>query len=300
MKTNEGVKFRMADGTEKDLESYINEKAAIIETAETDCNNLPVVEGTFYNPNGFTTNIPQADGTIVLMFLGTKYIKQTLGVFGANIYPAMQECVGFPGAVSAVKFIRYYLPVAGPWGAWIVLPQSLSQGTGTSKTSVMSQKAVTDVLNEKISTAYILEKLYPVGAIYLTTDVASPATLFGGTWTRITSNVYLKANTGGIATAGTTGGTSTHKISIDNLPSHGRHLYDYDTWSAYGNRGNANTEWKTKGVYFPADYPASYGTSGRGWDIGLGNEVYPAGQNLGRGTAYLPYYYNVNVWRRTA
>ena len=273
----------------------------IIETAETDCNKLPVVEGTFYNPNGFGQNIPAADPSMGVLIVSIKYITQKLASFGpTGMYVALQEGVSFPGAVAAVKFIRYYIVSTSSWGDWTLLPQSVNQTTGQSTFKVMSQKAVTDALDEKISTAYILEKFYPVGAIYLTTDVTSPATLFGGTWTRITSNVYLKANTGGIASAGTTGGTSTHKISVDNLPSHGRHLYDYNNWSAYGNRGNANTEWKTKGVYFPADYPASYGTSGRGWDIGLGNEVYPAGQNLGGGSAYLPYYYNVNVWRRTA
>ena len=298
MKTNEGVKFRIADGTEKDLESYINEKAAIIETSETDCNKLPVVEGTFYNPNGFGQNIPAADPSMGVLIVSIKYITQKLASFGpTGMRVALQEGVSFPGAVAAVKFVRYYLVSTSSWGDWTLLPQSVNQTTGQSTFKVMSQKAVTDALDEKISTAYILEKFYPVGAIYLTTDVASPATLFGGTWTRITSNVYLKANTGGIATAGTTGGTSTHKIPLSALPSHGRHLYDYEAWGGQGNLTNANEK---IGWFMPTQNMGNYGTNPRGWDVGMGNEAYPAGQNLGNGSAYLPYYYSVNVWRRTA
>ena len=299
MKTNGGITFRLADGTAKDLETYIEEKTDFFETTETDCNKLPVVEGTFYNPNGFGQNIPAADPSMGVLIVSIKYITQKLASFGSSMFVALQEGVSFPGAVAAVKYVRYYIVSTSSWGAWALLPQSVNQTTGQSTFNVMSQKAVTDALNEKIPTAYILEKFYPVGAIYLTTDVASPATLFGGTWTRISSNVYLKANSGGIATAGTTGGTSSgHKIPLSALPSHGRHLYQYDEWGGKGTLTNANQK---IGWFLATNSDMSnYGTNPRGWDVSAGNEAYPAGQNVGGGSAYLPYYYSVNVWRRTA
>ena len=203
----------------------------------------------------------------------------------------------------ADRIVKQIISISGTGPTAIYTLQAfglnLVQTTGTSTGLVMSQKAVTDALNEKIPTAYILEKFYPVGAIYLTTDVASPATLFGGTWTRISSNVYLKANSGGIATAGTTGGTSSgHKIPLSALPSHGRHLYQYDEWGGKGTLTNANQK---IGWFLATNSDMSnYGTNPRGWDVSAGNEAYPAGQNVGGGSAYLPYYYSVNVWRRTA
>lgn len=61
----------------------------------------------------------------------------------------------------------------------------------------------------KLNTLYIkddvwnkwLDLIYPVGAIYMSWNSTSPASLFGGTWTAITSGRYLSAaaniNTGG-------------------------------------------------------------------------------------------------------
>ena len=67
-------------------------------------------------------------------------------------------------------------------------------------------------------TAYDLRQKYPVGAIFLSTDAASPAELFGGTWERITDRFLLAAGTA--YTAGTTGGEAAHTLTVSELPSH--------------------------------------------------------------------------------
>lgn len=55
--------------------------------------------------------------------------------------------------------------------------------------------------------AFLLETIYPVGSIYISTNSTSPATLFGGTWSRIQDTFLLASGT--TYTAGSTGGNAT-------------------------------------------------------------------------------------------
>lgn len=59
---------------------------------------------------------------------------------------------------------------------------------------------------------------YPVGAIYLSVNSTSPATLFGGTWEQLENRFLLGA--GSDYTAGATGGEATHTLTINEMPSH--------------------------------------------------------------------------------
>ena len=56
-----------------------------------------------------------------------------------------------------------------------------------------------------------LDNIYPVGSIYMSVNSTSPATLFGGTWQRITGRFLLAATDGGSSgasqAAGNTGGS---------------------------------------------------------------------------------------------
>lgn len=67
-------------------------------------------------------------------------------------------------------------------------------------------------------TQALLDKIYPVGSIYTSTKNVSPATFLGGTWTRIKDTFLLAA--GDTYSAGATGGSSTHTLTIDEMPSH--------------------------------------------------------------------------------
>ena len=59
---------------------------------------------------------------------------------------------------------------------------------------------------------------YPVGAIYLSVNSTSPATLFGGTWEQLENRFLLGA--GSDYTAGATGGEAEHALTLDEMPSH--------------------------------------------------------------------------------
>lgn len=233
MKTNEGITFRLADGTAKDLETYIEEKTDFFETTETDCNKLPVVEGTFYNPNGFTTNIPTETDKKKL------YITQKIANMGTTNHVAYQECIVFDYTpFTAFTCYRTYNGTTGNWNAWTHKP-IVFQTTGNSEADVMSQKAVTDIFAKKTGgypemivgkaetatkdengntiTSYYLPKNGPdlvvgqtlsalvSGKSYL--DCSITATVFGGTF-------YLYNCTGTVTVAG-----SSTKVYATNCPS---------------------------------------------------------------------------------
>lgn len=60
-------------------------------------------------------------------------------------------------------------------------------------------------------------KPYPIGAVYISTVYASPASLFGGTWESITDRFLLAS--GYTYAAGTTGGEATHTLTNAEVPS---------------------------------------------------------------------------------
>lgn len=63
----------------------------------------------------------------------------------------------------------------------------------------------------------ILNKLYPVGSIYMSANSTNPGDIFGGTWTQITGRFLLGA--GGTYVSGAEGGEATHTLIESELPS---------------------------------------------------------------------------------
>lgn len=119
--------------------------------------------------------------------------------------------------------------------------------------------------------------VYPVGALYLSVVSTDPATLFGGTWTQITTDAYLKIVTSG---AGSAGGTSSaHKIPLTSIPAHTHTVTD-----AYST--NAKT-----GAPSDTSYVIQNVVSG---------STTRTTSSAGGGAAYYPYYIGVYVWKRTA
>ena len=64
----------------------------------------------------------------------------------------------------------------------------------------------------------LLNLVYPVGAVYLSANSTSPATLFGGTWQQLKDRFLLTA--GDSYNAGSTGGEDTHTLTASEMPAH--------------------------------------------------------------------------------
>lgn len=64
----------------------------------------------------------------------------------------------------------------------------------------------------------IMDIIYPVGSIYQSMNATSPASSIGGTWTQLKTFLY------GSTTAKQTGGEATHKLTVNEMPSHNHHI----------------------------------------------------------------------------
>ena len=68
------------------------------------------------------------------------------------------------------------------------------------------------------SESEFLDRVYPVGSIYMSVNSTNPSTLFGGTWEQIQDTFLLAA--GSTYAAGSTGGEAEHTLTTAEMPSH--------------------------------------------------------------------------------
>lgn len=120
----------------------------------------------------------------------------------------------------------------------------------------------------------LLDDLYPVGAIYMSTNATSPASLFGGTWTQITDRFLIGAGQNYAVNA--TGGEATHTLTTDEMPSH-RHNFS---------RPTAGNTW--------------YSSGSKAWWASPLVTDYTGYSGGGQAHNNIPPYYAVYIWRRTA
>ncbi len=147
-------------------------------------------------------------------------------------------------------------------------------------------------LGNKITVKQMLRKVYPVGSIYTSVNSTSPATLFGGTWEQIQDRFLLAAGT--TYSAGITGGEATHKLTVDEMPSHSHRIENHQADSSDVNSlraGWASTSTTRNGYQYETRGSTS---SEKMW-------AWPD-QPVGGSQAHnnMPPYLTVYVWKRTA
>lgn len=130
----------------------------------------------------------------------------------------------------------------------------------------------------------LLEKTYPVGAIYMSTVYISPASIFGGTWTRLYDRFLVGG--GSDYSIGSTGGEKTHKLTTTEMPKHTHYANKYKDGTNYIVHYSSN---ETTG------FKTSAGSGGHG-------VLLAALENTGGGNEHnnLPPYLAVYMWKRTA
>lgn len=122
----------------------------------------------------------------------------------------------------------------------------------------------------------LFNNIYPIGSIYMSINETNPSALFGGTWEQIKDTFLLSA--GDTYTAGSTGGESEHKLTIEEMPNHshknyaGSNINENGTFAMVGWRGNV-----------------SEGTAFEVW--GVGND---------KPHNNMPPYLTVYMWKRIA
>lgn len=127
--------------------------------------------------------------------------------------------------------------------------------------------------NDRTNIKEIRALIYPVGSIYMSVNNTNPSTLFGGTWVQLQNRFLLGA--GSSYTAGATGGSATHTLTIDEMPSHSHGLKNDKTG------GSGSAKWVIN----------SSASSGTGVITNTGGNQ--AHNNM-------PPYLVVYMWKRTA
>ena len=166
------------------------------------------------------------------------------------------------------------------------LPEALDAKLGKTETAANASK-----LGGVAAASYALKTdipegggadlltVYPVGSIYMSASATSPASLFGGTWEQLKDRFLLGA--GDDYSAGNTGGEETHKLTVDEMPSH-----THTTGSVVGNDGNMY------GV--KRDYTNDSGTGAMYQALNMSNAGGDAAHNN------MPPYLVVYMWKRVS
>lgn len=123
-------------------------------------------------------------------------------------------------------------------------------------------------------------KAYPVGSIYISYNSTSPASRFGGTWTQIKDRFLL--GVGDTYSAAKTGGSATHTLTENEMPSHAHSNQIVYGATGFGTHYNAPATTNNTGA-LKSDWTYYTGNSGGG----------EAHNNM-------PPYQTVYMWRRTA
>lgn len=200
--------------------------------------------------------ITSPDPTYPHMFLGTngdgelQYMNGAVsgGLFDAEYHPDTSEITLWADFATPVEF------------DYTELTSILSIGTD--------------------SESEFLDKVYPVGSIYMSVNSTDPGTLFGGTWAKIEGQFLLGSST--TYPLGSTGGEATHTLTTAEMPSHSHVVTRATTSYASGQQSS----WR------------ALSWSGTNHDY---SDVVNS-ESSGSGDAHnnLPPYLSVNIWQRTA
>ena len=135
------------------------------------------------------------------------------------------------GSVSVYAGSKFYasdVSVTAPTGSNLGSDATL-QGTLDELYSIADKY---DELNTKINSleSTMLDKIYPVGSIYISTDITTESDVakkFGGTWEKYASGrtlVGVDTNDTDFNSSSKTGGKKDTTLEIANLPSHSHNI----------------------------------------------------------------------------
>ena len=140
-----------------------------------------------------------------------------------------------------------------------------------------------------------LNRVYPVGAIYMSTVSTSPATLFGGTWAPIEDTFLLAA--GSTYEAGTENGEAEHTLTENELP-----VVTGSVIAGSGNEGSGYGAFRSASGALSVTDVRRNGQPTAAEPYPNSSAYYRLNLRFGSGEAHnnMPPYLAVYVWKRTA
>lgn len=162
--------------------------------------------------------------------------------------------------------------------------------------------------------------IYPVGSIYMSVNNVNPSTVFGGTWEQIKDKFLLAC--GDTYNNGATGGSATHTLAVNQLPSHSHsytratgvgnhtltlneipsHTHKYTTHTGvYSGFHEGTSTASINPVTGEQETNTTAAGGGQAHNHPLNTDT-PNTGSVGSGAAinHMPPYLAVNVWVRTA
>jgi microcystin-dependent protein len=134
----------------------------------------------------------------------------------------------------------------------------------TKEELIALNESLTDEFQAKIE-ANILDKTYPVGSIYMSTEddtVEKVENKFGGTWVKYAEDTTLVSASSNYP-VNTTGGSSTVTLSTSNLPSHS-HVIPALTVSSWSGSHNHGLSAKGSDIVVPSGLGSGLGIASSG------------------------------------
>ena len=217
---------------------------------------------------------------------GSAAIKKLIQLVKAALSGKMDKSGGtFTGNISGKYFT----------GTWLQTTEATDLGRVPGKIAVLDDsgwvyyrtpaelKSDIGASSGGADVSTVLDKVYPVGSIYMSVNSTNPKTLFGGTWVQIKDRFLLAAGT--TYKAGATGGEATHTLTNNEMPTHAHYM-------ASGNAGASDTWTPDAGSYLVDSITNDKHT----WwaQIGMNNAGGSEAHNN------MPPYLAVYMWKRTA
>ena len=241
--------------------------------ANADCNDIPDTVDADSGLASWSALFPQL--TALPLSAGGRAPKREdfNGIFkkiAQWVYFYMQG--GVPSWAKAVTYTAGSLASYGG-KTWTALKNS----TGVEPAEGAYWHALSNFYTSGSLVNDLLNRVYPVGSIYMSAVNVSPASFLGGTWQAIEQGRMLMA-AGSSWQAGTTGGAAYHTLTVAEMPAHdhsavetaaGGHTHEASTGSAgaHAHSGSAleagahahNASTGTAGSH---DHASSMGTAG--------------------------------------
>lgn len=112
---------------------------------------------------------------------------------------------------------------------------------------------------------YIVDKIYPIGSIYLSVSEVDPAILFGGVWESFsTGRTLVGVDTSQMEfnTVQKTGGEKTHTLNSNEIPSHSHTIFANTDYRESGETGYWGLD-LCQGYAYGSEKDANNGTGTR-------------------------------------
>ena len=129
----------------------------------------------------------------------------------------------------------------------------------------------------------LLEKVYPIGSYYWSSNNKSPSEIFGGSWTKINGRFLFASDSNHYV--GETGGEERVTLKINEIPSHS---HNYDRF---------NYDQTRNGDYIPGNTTGYYPFVKKDYDYYRSNSTTSTGGGCSHNN--MPPFLTANCWKRT-